>query len=192
MMTYPVPAPCPRCGLFDQVQKVSALYHAGASTSMITGSGVVSLPDVGSELTGSIHLTGGQQTLLSQRLSPPAQPQLQSAWGTGNSLVLGACVLGAVCSCSAASAAVGFTEHWSDFMSYTLVSALIFIAATVALVWRTSRETEQNKARWQADYLRWQTSVARWEALYYCGRDDLVFVPGMPVAAPASAMWTLL
>jgi hypothetical protein len=35
---------------------------------------------------------------------------------------------------------------------------------------------------------RWATALDRWNQLYYCGRDDCVFLPGTNSHAPVSAM----
>jgi hypothetical protein len=35
---------------------------------------------------------------------------------------------------------------------------------------------------------RWNTAIERWNQLYYCGRDDCVFLPGSHTHAPVSAM----
>jgi predicted RNA-binding Zn-ribbon protein involved in translation (DUF1610 family) len=35
---------------------------------------------------------------------------------------------------------------------------------------------------------RWGKAIQRWDKLYYCGRDDCVFLPGMNTHAPVSSM----
>jgi predicted RNA-binding Zn-ribbon protein involved in translation (DUF1610 family) len=42
-------------------------------------------------------------------------------------------------------------------------------------------QTEENSKRWN-------TAIERWNQLYYCGRDDCVFLPGSHTHAPVSAM----
>jgi predicted RNA-binding Zn-ribbon protein involved in translation (DUF1610 family) len=87
-----------------------------------------------------------------------------------------------------------------------LVSGLIsFLVGTAAiafgiyLVIRSSRK----KRTQLADYQRkvedefaerqhiqsaWKTAIERWNLLYYCGRDDCVFIPGEHTSAPTSKM----
>jgi hypothetical protein len=31
--------------------------------------------------------------------------------------------------------------------------------------------------------------MERWDALYYCWRDDSVFIPGIEVAMPVEELW---
>ena len=191
MMTYAKPIRCPQCGRFDQVRKVSALYHAGASTSVITGSGVGFLSDLGdtnSMLVGELHLTGGQQTLLSQRLSPPAKPEFKARASEPVYAVVLFILAGVFF-----LASLGNNQPY-DLCSLLLVTLIFTTLGVVAVVRlrRTEARNEAGRKQWQVEYERWQTSIATWEAMYYCGRDDLVFVPGTPMTAPASAMWTLL
>ena len=35
---------------------------------------------------------------------------------------------------------------------------------------------------------RWHLAVDRWNKLYYCGRDDCVFLPGSNTCAPVTEM----
>ena len=40
----------------------------------------------------------------------------------------------------------------------------------------------------QIPYKNWQQAYARWEKLYYCGRDDVIFIPGEKTSAPVADM----
>lgn len=52
---------------------------------------------------------------------------------------------------------------------------------------------EQVKAQAQTRVPAWEQAMATWHQLYYCGRDDLVFVPGKPdTLVPAEHMERIL
>jgi hypothetical protein len=75
------PLTCPRCGTDEHVQKVSALVTAGITTGSGSGAGyMVGYSGRIATGYGRIYQESSQQTFLSERLSPPAEPQLESAW----------------------------------------------------------------------------------------------------------------
>lgn len=39
---------------------------------------------------------------------------------------------------------------------------------------------------------KWETAAEKWNRLYYCGREDIVFIPGQGVSVPAGTMETFL
>jgi hypothetical protein len=52
---------------------------------------------------------------------------------------------------------------------------------------------EQVRAKAQAQVPAWERAMATWRQLYYCGRDDMVFIPGKPnTLVPAEQMARLL
>lgn len=57
---------------------------------------------------------------------------------------------------------------------------------------RKNKKEENNYSneliKWQNDMPRWQNAMQRWEKLYYCSRNDVVFIPGKPITAPIDKM----
>jgi predicted RNA-binding Zn-ribbon protein involved in translation (DUF1610 family) len=59
------------------------------------------------------------------------------------------------------------------------------IEAKKALVQKGVEEVEAENER---NLEHWQNATQRWDKLYYCGRDDCVFMPGENTHAPVSSM----
>jgi len=81
--------------------------------------------------------------------------------------------------------------------------ALAFIGLTVLLFFvavpRENQKNQEKKARAAArrqelqlradeEISRWQRAIERWNRLYYCGRDDCIFLPGNNTYAPITHM----
>jgi hypothetical protein len=71
----------------------------------------------------------------------------------------------------------------------------------ILMVWRRLRRAErqrqqaieQVRAKAQAQMPAWERAMATWRQLYYCGRDDVDFVPGKPgTLVPAEQMARIL
>ncbi|HEX9414579.1 MAG TPA: hypothetical protein VF916_13825 [Ktedonobacterales bacterium] len=189
------PVTCPRCGLVDQVQKVSALVTAGVSTGSGSGAGymVGSFGSSGSIATayGRMYQQDSHQSLLSERLSPPAEPRLVRAWPAGFTIALIGLFLGVFCSCGIAGLITSLTEEYAPLVCGVLV-ALPFVAVAGVLL-RTGQQREKRSAEaWQEEHEQWEAAIGRWFELYYCWRDDVVFVPGSLSAIPADDMWNFL
>lgn len=76
---YYQPLACPQCHQIDSVQKVSALVDAGTFSNL--------------DANGFNNRVSHTQTLLSQRLSMPAQPMYESPWGPYLLLLIVGCGL---------------------------------------------------------------------------------------------------
>jgi hypothetical protein len=212
------PINCPRCGMANQVQKVSALVAAGTVHSAVSveqsGEGFVRYSG-GQFATmttyGHTYHSSSQQTQLSLRLSPPGaplqplQPRPASGWSADTvSLLVVFSVLGA-CSLGGATYTGMDTYQASAFLVGILLALLFAIAIVAVILYGINREGRKREAWqakyaqwqvehawWQAEYARWQAAKAKLDALYYCRRDDVVFFPGNPAAIPVDSMWTVL
>lgn len=176
---------CPKCQQIDQVQAVSAIVSAGTQT----GQFLAATSFVGRR--SGWGLTTGRnthQTLLAQRLAPPPAPR-KPRWGGWALVVFTVAPLCAVYGCVPASFALvaGSSQPFQVSSSsavvvvyggYTVLLLAILAGALVA-VWHQHRVT-----RWRRhlplEHAQWQQAMAKWEHLYYCARDDGVFVPGQP------------
>jgi hypothetical protein len=47
---------------------------------------------------------------------------------------------------------------------------------------------EQGLSIWNQKMQHWNNAMQRWNSLYYCNRDDCVFIPGTNTFAPSSNM----
>jgi hypothetical protein len=153
---------CPKCNKDDLVRKVSAVVAAGK----ITG-GVVPL-----------------ETPLSKDLSPPDSPTYQSPWGPGT--IIGLAVL-FLFACSGLHFV--FDASTPNPLSYLIVTILFFLGPAAWIIWAKLKTAPLRKAAYAARYARWQSAHAQWEKLYFCHRDDGVFLPdGRSPLVPRSLM----
>lgn len=153
---------CPKCGRIDRVQKVTAVMAAGVSTG----------------------IGGTRSVLMSQRLAPPERPVYRSPWG-GLYVVLMVASL---------TLGVGALLRPGDFAALRVgvpVSLLFFVPAGAAIVWELVVGVRR-RAHIQRERAHWETAIARWYDLYYCGRDDGVYLPGHSDLVSVELMAALL
>jgi hypothetical protein len=191
------PLNCPRCGMVDRVQKVSALVAAGTSTSVTTGhesdEGKV-IGSAGSEVgivtAGRMRQEGSQQTRLSKMLSLPAEPPPESPRSAGTGIAAVALSAFAICSLTSAGAVASITGQ-ADISACGVLLALAADVVVVVLLLRTRTTDKRLEDEWQAERDRLKAAKTKWEKLYYCWRDDVVFDPEDPsgTAIPVTSMW---
>ncbi|GHO95205.1 hypothetical protein KSF_052530 [Reticulibacter mediterranei] len=179
---------CPICKQIDRVEKVSAVYEAGTSIGAYSG-GTVGVGMAGGVVgvgVAQTNMTGMSQTNRSLRLAPPPQPQLPQGEGCGVGLLLFLCF---------AVGLVGLGMALAD-NSERLIGAALFTVCTagfVSLLVVLGRKSRIKKAEHAQQIVRWQQAVANWERLYYCGRNDVVFIPGnSETCVPAYELYKLL
>lgn len=187
---------CPKCGRIDQVQKVSAVVSSGATTGQYTGSGMGFGSTYGRHgsvantlMFGGATLTGGQETVLSQRLAPPMQPVYEKArivWDTNSQLALALCIIGGVVGVPVAMIALSTSSLGC------LIGLAIFGLSLVAIVSARRAHAKDVRAFYASENPRWQAAIDKWNDLYYCGRDDLVFIPETREMADAEEMMSFL
>ncbi|MBI3738249.1 MAG: hypothetical protein HY258_04290 [Chloroflexi bacterium] len=143
----------------------------------------------------SAILAGQSGTLLAQRLLPPAKPipPTQPKLPMRRTQIISSIV---------ASSILGLLALWvifgTKFDVLTLCSgvALIIVAIipTLREVWlQEKRKTEYNNWRQAVQgqdkaVKVWNLILQSWNQLYYCARDDCVFVLGAKTFAPSSIM----
>lgn len=111
---------------------------------------------------GQATLAGGSQTLLSRRLAPPPRPSYAQHW-----------VLEAL--------AVAATALVCGLIAYSFSWHLIGILIVLAGAYGAWNEYRRNKVKWAAQQqamAEWSRQIAVWDCLYYCGRDDVIYLPG--------------
>jgi hypothetical protein len=68
----------------------------------------------------------------------------------------------------------------------TLFSSVscVFLPALIAVgLLFLRRSLGRKKRQYQSGYPKWQQAISRWEKLYYCGRDDIIFIPAEKTSA---------
>jgi predicted RNA-binding Zn-ribbon protein involved in translation (DUF1610 family) len=209
-------ARCPKCGRNDRVEKVTAILSSHTQTVTSTEERTELYTDSkGKQHTRTVKvpITKLQMSDLAARLSHPDTPSFAGHVGknpTGTLLALGILItcasvlaLGAgVCTAFGAFGTQQGPE--ADVLATGLATMvtcafppLVGLAAGVALTyWAAKRRRvasesyrlalEQAASARKEVQQRWQKARDRWENLYYCYRDDCVFVPDEGTFAPLS------
>jgi len=196
---------CPHCGENDKVQKVSAIV--AGQTYDIHGTSIESQVYTDKEgkthyQSSSVPYSGTQISVLAQRLSPPRKPSAGSDTLVFL-LVFGLWIFAALCGLmSLYVAAVMLFGHSTPYISSTserireavMWGGMFMVFAIPAgiigtVIYKVSSAARKKKlVQVQADMPRWENAVERWNRLYYCFRDDNVFIPSENRGVPISQM----
>ncbi len=194
-----VPAPqeaeplvCPLCGNADGVQKVSAIYVSELSRGYPGG------------------LSGARHTALSKLLSPPTRPRsidprAHSIFKLGVMLCGLAVYLG-ICIFGGPALRVPPSELTRIGMSLGVTAAAIYFALIAGamiivgaplivgavLVYRGQKRIRGWEERLSFERGRWERARSRWERMYYCARDEGVFIPGDTPLIPITQLRSFL
>jgi hypothetical protein len=175
---------CPVCDQSDLVEKVSTLYITGIGLSRSTGQ-AYPLPEgsapstPGSEMIG---LSTSDLRQLSRRLKPPS-----SGKGTPFralhpdlvvltfSLIIPVFLYGI------------FTSQTNLFLPALVLLVVfygVYFLRRKSMIAKFDRQVEASRAATR----RSEQRIGRWMKLYYCARDDVVFVPKTSLSVPADQM----
>ena len=167
---------CPRCNQMDQVRKVTSIVTEGVSETRVQGANPVSWG--GKTYYLPVHRAGSSVTMLAKRLLPPEKPKTLGGrfWGALRWGILLA-FLGC-CGCLGALPLMSMGDSTTGTLG--VIAGLFFIAlgailSILAIISLASGKTRQQS---DAEQRQYQRALAKWNTLYYCYRDDIVFVPG--------------
>ena len=197
-MTTPALPICPQCKQTDQVQKVSSLYELNTKEWIETNSYT--------DADGEIRYTDEKHqahTLLGLKLKPPEKPGPPGHPGIryGLGLLVMIFLLSVICPFIFIPILIFagvFTELPFDIPdiagmpSWTLFAVAglcLLLLLVVALVWvgikvkrrydRALAGYQDEKTRYEHEDLpRWESAMRRWNSLYFCLRDETVFLQG--------------
>ncbi|MBN2387950.1 MAG: hypothetical protein JXB85_13110 [Anaerolineales bacterium] len=197
MSTSALPT-CPKCKQTDQVQKVSALY--GLNTKEWIETRTVTDHDGQIRSTDEKHQA---HTLLGQKLKPPEKPGLPVHPGIWYGLGLGVVLIllsffcpfllvpiliaaGIFVAPSLEIPAIAGQPAWVVIAGLGLCLGLLGLAALVSGGVVVKRRFDRSQAGYQEkkvqyerqDLPRWESAMRRWNELYFCLRDETVFVLG--------------
>ena len=172
-------ARCPVCGRNDEVKKVSAIV-ANQTQSM---QGVTieksSYRDKDGNLqtsTAKVPFSGKQSSVLAMKLQPPAQTKIQKlsvGWYVACFFAIGFLIEGIIF----IFLGIFNSGSYSDLLNS---SPAAFIMGGLLMWWCIKKITiyKQSLKIYERELPNWQRAVERWKKLYYCFRDDCVFMPG--------------
>jgi len=183
---------CPKCGQTDSVAKISALFSRETVQARYAGIGVGASAWNGA-WAGTFALSGSQQTLLSTQLAPPARPKPALRWGFSSITFLAVTALAVILTLLTGLLYVVSPPHDPSIAqgaaSLLAITILCVLISFVLLV----RRSKSRRRIAEEERLRYEQAMHRWEQLYYCARNDLVFLPGDPqVSGSPSNMRTVL
>jgi hypothetical protein len=191
------PERCPKRGKVDRAQKASSVHTSGISRGYYDG------------------YCGHSRMDLSWLLAPSAQPRRTSWLGRLLFLLGGLCLAGT----GSAAACIGLfalcivswgigdsAAHPKTLMVALLRSALaagvLFGAPVLLLLFLLSIGVAllvagRKLMQWQTRQFlmekpAWENAVRRWQRMYYCARDDGVFIPGEASFMPIDKVQELL
>jgi hypothetical protein len=200
-MNTPILPICPKCKQTDQVQKVTSAYGLNTKEWYETRTSTDS-----DGHTTSYQERHEAHTQLGLRLKPPpqpAQPTHPGLWyGIGGFIAF--VVLTALCPvvivpltlllplAGTASTLIpsiqGFPTWLISVIAIGLPTLCVIVGGLAFLIWlgtkvkrrfdRDLKNYKDKKVIWDHDEMpRWQRAKARWDQLYYCMRDETVFIP---------------
>lgn len=170
------------------VQKVSALVEGG------TVAGVYS------SAFSNVPISGITQSAKASQLLPPSEPsQRRSPWGCGSRLGIGLLYLSGIffliigfIGLFDVSVGLGkFSDAWGAIFCFPL--GVVFVPTAIAVTRRKNKVAARLKAQNQIERSRWKNAMDNWNELYYCARNDVVFLPNQAgKCVPASQMSLIL
>jgi hypothetical protein len=207
---------CPRCHSQDAVQKVSSIVAGGTyeTTYQVPAQGQLA----GHTIYGTVTEHGTGQTELARQLSiPRSQKEWEKlandyATAVGKAFtqnhpapkagcfpqalqwVGGLCFFVGVYGITTASSvwmAVGVVVFWS-LLGFGLYKLGQRLAPAARKEWELAIGTAKAQARMEANPQSNGRILSRYDRLYYCYRDDIVFVPDEDRCAPSSDMMQML
>ena len=164
---------CPVCGQSDQVAKVSTIY--------LEGIGLNRLPDVkkssnhsmtssSSTLTG-LHITPRNLYLISRQLAPPAGKSAAIRPVHPDIIIVGFSIV-------IPFFLAGIFSAQTKFIIPAVFVLLGFYSLYFSQRSRMIARYEEKQAEIKFAAKRIENGIQTWMKLYYCRRDDGVFMPG--------------
>ena len=171
------PFACPHCCQEDMVQKVSAIVDEGTTHGIEYGR--VTGRAGGHRFRGHSVGWNRQQTVLATLLAPPRRP----VHTAGIAAVFAGIFLIVFLSCIESQAVSTVAQASPEVMLVLGGLAVFAIALGVLLIVGICRSAAYHRR----EVVAWQRQMGKWQALYYCHRCGVVFIPGIPVPVPAAA-----
>jgi len=186
---------CPLCNKDDHVTKITTIIQR--ETQRISGQLPVTSTQMDSDghlrtSTDLSHFSGTSISDLAQKLKPPSKPSLGclSKWRYPDTtcLTIGSAIM--------ALALFGFGFSMMIEGDAAAIAGLIggiafigiFLGSRKFKQWQSKKGEEALKPEMD----RWNYAMSRWDKLYYCSRDDCLYIPGEHVSVPIESMEKIL
>ena len=168
------PITCPVCGLSDQVEKVSTIYMSGIADKRSP------------EIKQATKIPPQKLRLLSRQMAPPSSGKSIPTRPIHPDMVL------VVFSCVLPFFLLGILKQ----QSIMLIPVLLVLASLYTLYFFKRKaiiakfERGQNNQR--QSQARIERGIQTWMKLYYCDRDEGIFLPGKDELVPPEQMISYL
>lgn len=209
---------CPVCNRNDRAEKVSAILRSQTqNTQGYTYQNQVSTERIGNSVRTTnqqvpVPIQSSQMSDLVKNLYPPPKPVMNALSATHQpsstalylALItsgLGACCLLASLTLFLNSSSV--PQSNSTGAENFLVGGLVFVGIAVLLfiyvvpgekrsniIKKAAAVDEQRASQvlFDEEMRKWNLAIQKWNQLYYCSRDECVFLPGSNTNAPIANM----
>ncbi len=192
---------CPKCGRADVIRKVTSIVDEGTTYTDSNRLGMSISGDDTQFYTGFGRSVS--RTELASALAPPQKPTqpfrrgwsgifLNFHWNCAGS-ILGLMIVGAVCSLP-----LLYTTYRENPLLIFVPVVILLFAAIVLIRWawlssrRETRTLREAEAQYPLQVEAWKRALERWKQLYYCQRDDGVFIPAQARLIPVNEMRAFL
>lgn len=195
------PIACPKCGRADAVRKVTSIVSDGTVLTDMSGLGFVP-SERGGELVGILGSSTSRSVLV-ERLSPPRDPAKPSGYSwvglflftrLGLALFTVAIMLATVACSFPLLIPIYREDPFLIFIPITIFAIVVVLLLRwiVTSLRRDGGTTREKRSDFPLRYQKWEHANERWQQLYYCYRDDGVFLPARTILVPVAQMKRLL
>lgn len=188
---------CPKCGRADAVRKVSSIVSSGTT---YTENQTLGMGIDGKDLEFFSGVGSSQsRSALASALARPTKPigPPTGGWFRRFPTIRLTCA-GFVLVLISICAVVTFPFLYPTYRAsplLVLVPLALFLGSAVVMVrgiWisvkREARSDREKELSYPIELQQWERAVERWEQLYYCFRDDGVFLPSHAGLIPIAQM----
>jgi hypothetical protein len=188
---------CPKCQRSDSLQKVTTIVARG--TKVIEERGGIHIDtDYGMDVIPLTYSSVARSNL-ARKLAAPEKPLPTRSYGCiaalfisrlGAGLIVCVMLIG-LFFCSFPFLAATYAQNNSLFIGilvagFGIIGLILF--SSIRAGWRQARLTSEQRNSYDARVQAWEDSYERWQHLYYCFRDDGVFLPGQSSFVPVNQM----
>ncbi len=188
---------CPKCQRSDSVQKVMAIVAGG--TKVIEERGGIDIDtEYGMDVIPLTYSSVARSNL-ARKLAAPERPLQTRSYGCvaalfitrlGVALVVSV-ILVSLFFCSFPFLAATYAQNNALFIGILIAGFGIIglsLFSSIRAGWRQAHSTSEQRNSYDARVQAWEDSYERWQQLYFCFRDDGVFLPGQSSFVPVNQM----
>lgn len=182
---------CPHCSQIDQVQKVSALFSQGTSYTTFNAPAAAARFD-DTTIIVSKEQTAISRSALSEDLKPPAipkpiEPKIEDYSNKRSNLYIFlaiVCFIAGLVPVVSQIMIMSFDGVDSERIVFICFGLFFWFVTAVFLRmgWNVKKNGKNIYEAQMSDYIQKKIKYDhvwyKWQSAYYCGRCDVVFVPG--------------